>query len=372
MNYKIIISGAACLMLFCGAALNAAWMDNSWKYRMNIVINSTPSVTNAQILVPAGITRMDDLIAKGRLNPDWSDLRFTMSDGVKTIPYWILPDYSGAYVKVPVLHNGKNLVYMYYDNRKASLVSSFREAMGVQPDADTEALYYFDEGGGGVAQDMSGNGNSARVYSGALWAPADLPRWGNYAAGMINGSYLTFSGGANSYVEIPPGSRLNSSRSLTVSFWISPGNINAPMEVIRKDDNYGAWKIWFPNEVPGSLEFSAKGRNSRCSVNNRFNLKQWTHCAATYDFKTKEMRLYINGNLANMTPAVYDIGADMYSSILISGESTFIGDFDELLIAARAFSPDEIRALYERRTAVAASASVTEPAENGIDLPDAR
>jgi len=93
-----------------------------WKYRKPIVINNPNSgeLQGFSVCVKLDSTNFDFSKAKS----DGSDLRFTLSNGVIRIPYWI-ESYDSSNEKAVVwirvdLSVGDNTFYMYYGNPSAS------------------------------------------------------------------------------------------------------------------------------------------------------------------------------------------------------------------------------------------------------------
>ena len=337
----------------------AGWYNNSWKSRSTLIINSTSAVTNAQLLLTPSISGTLTLISEGKLNADLSDVRFTDKDGVTLINYWIPPDASGIIVKVPALLAGKNVIYMYYGNPSASDASSFEGTMGLSASVDMQGLYNFNFNG----TDTSGKGNNMNLFA-AAFAAKDVPKWKTYTIVPTTGSSMMFDGLA-AHGQIPANATLNTSKSLTVAFWINPDDFSVAREVIRKDDYPNTWKIFFPLDsgVPGRIEFSAKSRSLQAFVDNKVVAGQWTHVAATFDAVKKEMKIYINGNLEATKSSIDDIGADSNILIQLSGSVTMKGSMDELVISGRAYTLDEVKALHARMTPVEASFVIEQPQE---------
>ncbi len=100
------------------------WWDHSWLYRkpINVTDNSGSTLSNYQVKL------IIDHVAS-KMNPDFSDLRFTDSDQVTLIPYWV-EKYTAsvsavAWVNVPsILSSGNRTIYMYYGNIAATSASN--------------------------------------------------------------------------------------------------------------------------------------------------------------------------------------------------------------------------------------------------------
>ncbi|MEM5766348.1 MAG: DUF2341 domain-containing protein [Candidatus Aenigmatarchaeota archaeon] len=106
----------------------ASWL-NGFPYRRPITINNTQnsnSLTNYQVLVTLDTA---SLILEGKMRSDCSDVRFTDSDGVTLLNYWIESGCNSAntkiWVKVPSIPaSSTKTIYLYYGNPSASSASN--------------------------------------------------------------------------------------------------------------------------------------------------------------------------------------------------------------------------------------------------------
>lgn len=125
-------------------------MLSGWKYRKKQVITGldTSILTNYQIHVTvhfgAGVDTSTDVYLNSLGNTDFSDLRFTRSNGTTLLDYWIYEKVDSDYAKVWVEVNsipaspGSTTLYMYYGNSSAATLS----------DADNTMVFWdnFDSG----------------------------------------------------------------------------------------------------------------------------------------------------------------------------------------------------------------------------------
>ncbi len=109
--------------------IGPAWFDLNWHYRQPIVItnNSTETLTNYQVLIALNGDNFDFSNAEA----NGKDVRFTQSDGVTLIDYWIEGsswDKTGqsayVWVEIPTLAPGNTTIYLYYSNSSASPVGN--------------------------------------------------------------------------------------------------------------------------------------------------------------------------------------------------------------------------------------------------------
>lgn len=81
------------------------WLEG-WYYRKraNIIGSLIEPVTDYQIKLTiyygSGVDFGDQVYCNGKCRPDFSDIRFTTSDGVTELPYWIEEKVDGVYAKV--------------------------------------------------------------------------------------------------------------------------------------------------------------------------------------------------------------------------------------------------------------------------------
>ena len=102
------------------------WYDFGWHWRKPLTIsNSGGALTDYQVKVTINT---QELILAGKMRPDGDDIRFTASDGITVIPYWIESGLNTVstiiWVKVPSIPGGDSTIYIYYSNDIASAASS--------------------------------------------------------------------------------------------------------------------------------------------------------------------------------------------------------------------------------------------------------
>jgi hypothetical protein len=104
------------------------WLSG-WAYRRPITItnNITSALTNYQVLI---IIDTQTLISQGKMRSDGGDIRFTDSDGVTLINYWvesgINTNSTRIWVKVPFIPASPEIaiIYLYYGNPNATSLSN--------------------------------------------------------------------------------------------------------------------------------------------------------------------------------------------------------------------------------------------------------
>lgn len=102
------------------------WYNLAWHWRKPITIsNGGGALTNFQIMMTVDTAT---LVTAGKMLASGNDIRFSTSDGVTNISYWIQSGINTAstiiWVKVPSLSAGSNTIYMYYGNTGAAAASN--------------------------------------------------------------------------------------------------------------------------------------------------------------------------------------------------------------------------------------------------------
>ena len=102
---------------------NAEWFNTGWAGRKSISIDNPDATTYTNAVVQTFVTYDSDMRA------DFGDLRFTQSDGITQIPYWIGSSTNSSraevWLKVPSLPAQSTAkVYMYFNKPSATASSS--------------------------------------------------------------------------------------------------------------------------------------------------------------------------------------------------------------------------------------------------------
>jgi len=234
-------------------------------------------------------------------------------------------------------------------------------------DVGLVGYWKFDEGGGSLAGDSSGNGNDGMLLGNTL------PQWSSDAAPFPNNPFsLAFDGmQQGSYVQVADAPALDLTETLTMVSWVKPA-IPSPDDdptqgIISKPRNGGTgWALRSePSDFPSGAAKVNFGLNNdivNCSVHSVPDLPVgvWSHIAATYEvsgFSQGTVRLYLNGDpvpidfdcsfgptLIAGTPL--QIGREFPASGF--GTRTFHGQIDDARVYNRVLSDVEIRALAIR------------------------
>ena len=221
-------------------------------------------------------------------------------------------------------------------------------------DADTVALWHFNEGSGQQIHDDTGNGHDSVLGSGDQ-ADNNDPDWTNegYA-----GSALEFNG--DQYVNIPNDGSFDLEQG-TIELWFKlknpiQGNQATWIMMISKaeSDDFNSY-LGFGDSPAGKLRYKMeKGgdEGSIASNSNQWDANQWYFVAAT--FGPNGRKLYVDGVLqqestnttnswADINVSIISIGCYMLPDIQgIDKPYTFEGVIDEVRISDIERSPDEL------------------------------
>ncbi|MEM4584643.1 MAG: DUF2341 domain-containing protein [Ignisphaera sp.] len=117
-----------------------SWLSG-WLYRIPITITerSGNTLTDYQVLVTLDTV---SLISQGKMRNDCGDIRFTDSDGITLLNYWIESGCNSAntriWVKVPnIPANSNKTIYLYYGNPSATSMSNPKNTMFIYEDMET-------------------------------------------------------------------------------------------------------------------------------------------------------------------------------------------------------------------------------------------
>ena len=164
------------------------------------------------------------------------------------------------------------------------LLMSGESRIGFAQDEHTVALYTFETGAGNTLKDLSGNGNDGELMG---------PKWGE---GNPGGG-LVFGGNApRDFVEIPDSESLDLVEGLTVEMWVyleawsTAGGTGATKETSYKvgprDNKKVLIRMTTDKQAWGAAVVHGK---------TEIPLKKWVHIAGTYDGKSGEGKIYIDG-----------------------------------------------------------------------------
>lgn len=194
----------------------------------------------------------------------------------------------------------------------------------------------FDEDSGGVASDLSGNGNDGTIHGAKL-------------VDGKHGKALSING-VDDYVEVSDSASFDLGDAMTLITWINPDKVTSYDRIIAKPHTtfaspYNMYSLIFDNAGHARFEGCIGGHKTEINGVSKIQLNEWTHIAATYD--SLQLKLYVNGNLEStkdLTGGIYTNDMPIYigCNIFYSGEN-FNGIIDEVRIYNYALTEDEIK-----------------------------
>ena len=219
-----------------------------------------------------------------------------------------------------------------------TLLISGESLFGVAQDEHTVLLYTFETGAGQTVKDLSGNKNDGELMG---------PKWGE---GNPGGGLVFEGNGPRHFVEIPDSDSLDLVEGLTVEMWLyleawsTAGGTGATKELGYKVGPRSDKKVL----IRMTTEAQAWGA-AVVAGKTDMPLKKWTHIAGTYDGKSGEGKIYINGDLDGEGKIGGNIVPNNDVLWLGRGAGPFLeGRMDEVRISNIARSEQEIQELMNK------------------------
>ncbi len=191
-----------------------------------------------------------------------------------------------------------------------------------------------------TTDDGSGQGNGGTLTGGATLGA------GRTGSGLrLNGS--------NQRMLVEDSPSLDITEQITLAAWIQPST-RATQYVIKKatQGSVDGYEIGLSSSGKVFVRFNqdSSGDSLRVDSTSSYptNGSTWMHVVATYDGTT--IRLYINGQLQASKAAAFTIATndlDLSIGAQPNGGSSMRGTIDDVLIANRAFTAEEILSLYQ-------------------------
>ena len=232
----------------------------------------------------------------------------------------------------------RNIITVMFCPMLVVLLISAESLLSFAQDEHTVLLYTFESGAGKTVKDLSGKGNDGELM-GTKWGD------GNPGGGLV------FGGNApRDFVEIPDSKSLDLVEGLTVEMWMyleawsTAGGTGATKETTYKVGPRSDKKVlirmttdkhaWGAAVVAGKIDVP---------------LKKWVHIAGTYDGKSGEGKIYIDGVLDNEGKIGGNITPNNDVLWLGRGAGPFLqGRMDEVRISNIARSEQEIQELMNK------------------------
>ena len=204
----------------------------------------------------------------------------------------------------------------------------------------------FDEGGGTVARDASGNNNHGTLTNGPKWTQGK------------NGTALQFDG-KNDYVDCGNDASLDITDEITIETWVKPETDSVSYivskEILEGGTTWYGYRLdqYTGNTVRAHIWTDGdQGRN----LSGAIFLNFWNHIVVTYSKNEEITKLYVNGILKDddYTTGNIKIASSINFNIGRSNLSyPFDGLIDEVRIYNRALTEAEVKYHYNRGGPVA-------------------
>ena len=218
------------------------------------------------------------------------------------------------------------------------LLISGGSPIGQAQDEHTVALYTFETGTGKIVKDLSGNTNDGELMG---------PDWGE---GNPGGGLVFEGNGPRDFVEIPDSDSLDLVEGLTVEMWIylngwsTAGGTGVTKEL--------AYKVGPRSDKKVLIRMTTEAQAWGAAVvagKTDMPLKKWVHIAGTYDGKSGEGKIYIDGVLDGEGKIGGNIVPNNDVLWLGRGAGPFLdGRMDEVRISNIARSEQEIQELMNK------------------------
>src|SRR6185369_9909265 len=221
------------------------------------------------------------------------------------------------------------------------------------------AAFGFDENGGAMAADSSGNANNGSI-SGATWTPD-----GRF------GSALAFDG-INDIVTVNDSNTLDLTNALTLEAWVYPTTLSGWRTALMKERPGGlAYALYAHDNAPRPAGYVNVGGADRSAAGTTaLPLNAWSHLTTTYDGAT--LRLFVNAVQVGSTAVTGSVAVSA-NQLSIGGNSVwgeyFAGRLDEIRIYNRALTQSEIQ--IDMNTRVVAPSVTQVPSVIGLLQADA-
>ena len=196
------------------------------------------------------------------------------------------------------------------------------------------AIWLFDENGGDIAGDSSGNGNDGTLMNGTGWTDG------------VFGGALELDG-VDDYVEVPDSPTLDTELvgGFTIMLWTQMYNPDTDGPVYRKVDSYAL------NANHGNnFEFAAFGPGGEDNWLHGGDVEEnvWYHMTVTYDGDNVSVH-YAGEQLSTVVLGfeIADTDGVLYFGTWTPGEAPFVGVIDEVAIFNTVLDGDDMKDLME-------------------------
>ncbi len=272
------------------------------------------------------------------------------------LPFWVESVTTTEillWVRVSLSGNTTKFLTLYYGNPQAKNVSSFDEVFAKDPDDLHETLieYPFDEAGGQVAYDESGNGTNGTLAN-VSYVGSDGGQWGPHRDISFSGGNSLLFNGSNSHVlwNWPAKDFVLPTTNYAIELWFLPTSLDCGLFQMEDQENAS---------VVGNSLFLSSGNvvfalddDQMMQTTTPVVPMEWHHLLASVD-PHNGARLFIDGVQAAAAP--YTAAGFPPPKVkghlgyaLSSANRYFKGKIDAFRILTRGVGGEEAKARYHR------------------------
>ena len=264
------------------------------------------------------------------------DIVFTSNDGLEILPFQIErynPETGKltAWVSFKTLSKHENECYLYYGKSDAVMQSSnatfdrtFRTVWHLNGDFQT-----------------AGKRNLPGEFKGTTDEEGRFGAAKNFQA--IEKGMAVFE----------PNEALNFSGDISVSAWIKNDGSAYDQTIISNISFHGGFSLWIDTDNKAVFEIvDSKGKTAslrKCALGNKLKKGEWHQLTGVYSKKQDSLFLYVDGILdrSEKSEIEYTSGKNIFIGVGPDRKNSFMnGLVDEIRIASKAFSAEEIQLLY--------------------------
>ena len=264
------------------------------------------------------------------------DIVFTSTDGLQILPFQIErynPETGKltAWVRFKTLSKEENECYLYFGKSDAVMQTSnstfdktFRTVWHLNGDFQTASLHH-------IPGEFKGTTDEEGRFGAAK----------NFQA--IEKGMAVFE----------PNEALNFSGDISVSAWIKNDGSVYDQTIISNISFHGGFSLWIDTDNKAVFEISDyKGKTAslrKSALGTQLEKGKWHQLTGVYSQKQDSLLLYVNGILdrSEKSEIEYTSGKNIFVGVGPDRKSSFMnGLVDEIRIASKAFSAEEIQLLY--------------------------
>jgi hypothetical protein len=264
------------------------------------------------------------------------DIVFTSKDGLQILPYQIErynPETGKltAWVSFNKLSNQENECYLYYGKTDAVMQISNNTF-----DKTFRAVWH-----------LNGDFQTA----GSRYVPGEFK--GTTDEEGRFGAAKNFHAIEKGMAVFEPNESLIFSGDITVSAWIKNDGSIYDQTIISNLSFFGGFSLWIDTDNKAVFEIiDSKGKTAslrKCASGTQLEKGKWFQLTGVYSKKQDSLLLYVNGKLdrAIKSEIEYTSGKHIFIGVGPDRKSSYMnGLVDEIRIASKAFSAEEIQLFY--------------------------